>query len=228
MAAGVTVWRYDQRSGIARVTSRPERFIVIRKRTVVTPFGSNLSRDPLRSFRKTGHVEHGWNRRRTYDVSCSFGGGGSESCNVGAPVLTLYELLEIPQEVGLSEIKSAYRQMARRYHPDVCPPSAREECTRKFLQVQEAYEILVDPYLRADYDYRLKNPLSVQALTSGLAHDRKSGQRWRYGTIDDDVASKEGWKSQWEAQLSELRKSGRRKAGSWAERMRQKREEQGC
>ncbi|KAL3702188.1 hypothetical protein R1sor_020210 [Riccia sorocarpa] len=224
MAAGATICQYDQRIG--RVTTAGlRRSFVARKINVWTGLASNFNGVPLRSSRKAGHSEHGWKRRIRH--SCSLGTGGSESCHVGEPVLTLYELLEIPQEVGPSEIKSAYRQMARRYHPDVCPPSAREECIRKFLQVQEAYEILVDPDLRADYDYRLKNPLSLQALTSGLAHDRKSGQRWRHDTTHHDVASKAAWKSQWEAQLGELRRSGHRKPGSWAERMRQKREEQG-
>eukprot|EP01018_Ginkgo_biloba_P020862 Gb_36047 [translate_table: standard] len=67
-------------------------------------------------------------------------------------------LIRAGQNVGLGEIKSAYRQMARVYHPDVCPPAEREECSKMFLRIQEAYETLSDPSMRADYDYRLTNP----------------------------------------------------------------------
>ncbi|CAA6668211.1 unnamed protein product [Spirodela intermedia] len=45
-----------------------------------------------------------------------------------------------------AEIKRAYKEMARRYHPDVCPtPDRTEEYTRLFIVVQEAYETLSDP-----------------------------------------------------------------------------------
>eukprot|EP01018_Ginkgo_biloba_P026206 Gb_11172 [translate_table: standard] len=74
------------------------------------------------------------------------------------PNSNLYEVLSVGQNVGLGEIKSAYRQMVRLYHPDVCPPAEREECSKMFIQIQEAYETLSDPSMRSDYDYRLTNP----------------------------------------------------------------------
>lgn len=66
--------------------------------------------------------------------------------------LSFYELLGIPESVSVTEIKNAYKQLARKYHPDVSPPGRVEEYTKRFIQVQEAYETLSDPSRRAMYD----------------------------------------------------------------------------
>ena len=60
-----------------------------------------------------------------------------------------YQLLGIAREATQAEIKSAYRKLARKYHPDVSKESDSEE---KFKQVGEAYEVLKDAEKRAAYD----------------------------------------------------------------------------
>lgn len=69
-----------------------------------------------------------------------------------AEAMSFYDLLGIPESGSLPEIKQAYKQLARKYHPDVSPPDRVEEYTRRFIQVQEAYETLSDPSRRAMYD----------------------------------------------------------------------------
>ncbi|KAL0382798.1 UNVERIFIED_CONTAM: Chaperone protein dnaJ 20, chloroplastic [Sesamum calycinum] len=61
------------------------------------------------------------------------------------PAMSFYELLGIPETGSLVEIKQAYKQLARKYHPDVSPPGRAEEYTQTFIRVQEAYETLSDP-----------------------------------------------------------------------------------
>lgn len=68
---------------------------------------------------------------------------------------TFYELLGISETGTLSEIKQAYKQLARKYHPDVSPPDRVQRHTEKFIQVHEAYETLSDPNKRALYDMDL-------------------------------------------------------------------------
>ncbi|MBI1333112.1 MAG: molecular chaperone DnaJ [Armatimonadetes bacterium] len=61
-----------------------------------------------------------------------------------------YEVLGVSRNASADEIKSAYRRLARRYHPDVNPddPSAEE----KFKEASNAYEILSDSEKKARYD----------------------------------------------------------------------------
>jgi curved DNA-binding protein len=60
-----------------------------------------------------------------------------------------YEVLGVEPNAGEAEIKSAYRRLARKYHPDVSKEAGAED---KFKAVNEAYEALRDPQKRAAYD----------------------------------------------------------------------------
>ncbi|KAK9011711.1 hypothetical protein V6N11_039794 [Hibiscus sabdariffa] len=70
---------------------------------------------------------------------------------------SFYQVLRLDhtENVGLDEIKKAYRSLVLRYHPDVCPPSSKDESTKRFLELQMAYETLSDPDSRKMYDYEL-------------------------------------------------------------------------
>ncbi|ALN58079.1 dnaJ domain [Lysobacter enzymogenes] len=60
-----------------------------------------------------------------------------------------YETLGVEPSAGEAEIKTAYRRLARKYHPDVSKEAGAEE---SFKAVNEAYEALRDPQKRAAYD----------------------------------------------------------------------------
>lgn len=62
---------------------------------------------------------------------------------------SLYETLEISDNASESEIKKAYRKLARQYHPDVNKDPKAEE---KFKEINAAYEILSDKEKKAQYD----------------------------------------------------------------------------
>ncbi len=61
-----------------------------------------------------------------------------------------YETLGISKKASLSEIKKAYRKLARKYHPDLNPGDKAAE--RKFKSITEAYEVLKEPEKRKQYD----------------------------------------------------------------------------
>lgn len=61
-----------------------------------------------------------------------------------------YEVLGIDKNASDNDIKHAYRNLAKKYHPDMNPGDAEAE--KKFKEVNEAYEILSDPDKRAKYD----------------------------------------------------------------------------
>lgn len=61
-----------------------------------------------------------------------------------------YEVLGVTKEASQDEIKRAYRNLARKYHPDVNKESGTSE---KFKEINEAYQILSDPNKRSQFDY---------------------------------------------------------------------------
>ena len=74
-----------------------------------------------------------------------------------------YEILGVSPDAGADEIKRAYRQLARRYHPDI----SGDERGTIFLEVSRAYEVLNDPERRRAYDRslraRVRGPVSGRA-----------------------------------------------------------------
>jgi len=60
-----------------------------------------------------------------------------------------YGILGVKRDAGADEIKTAYRKLARKYHPDVSKEKNAED---KFKEVSEAYETLKDAEKRAAYD----------------------------------------------------------------------------
>ncbi|CAI9771160.1 unnamed protein product [Fraxinus pennsylvanica] len=102
---------------------------------------------------------------------------------------SFYDLLGIPETGTLIEIKQAYKQLARKYHPDVSPPGRSEEYTRQFIRIQEAYETLSDPERRALYDLDMAKGLHLAFSAT------------RHSKFDEQIEEKCEWKRQWQSQL---------------------------
>lgn len=62
-----------------------------------------------------------------------------------------YEVLGVPKNAAEKDIKSAYRKLARKWHPDANPKDTKA-AEEKFKEIQEAYEVLGDPEKRKKYD----------------------------------------------------------------------------
>ncbi|CAH8294974.1 unnamed protein product [Eruca vesicaria subsp. sativa] len=126
--------------------------------------------------------------------------------------LSFYDLLGVTESVTLPEIKQAYKQLARKYHPDVSPPDRVEEYTDRFIRVQEAYETLSDPRRRVLYD---------RDLSMGFSFSFSGRRRSRYNEEVEEEKSE--WKKKWQTQLSGLKERSNQRNNnsmSWAARMR--------
>src|SRR5260370_2689304 len=61
-----------------------------------------------------------------------------------------YELLGVARKASAKDIRTAFRKLARKYHPDLNPGDKSAE--EKFKQLQEAYDLLSDTKKRQRYD----------------------------------------------------------------------------
>lgn len=66
------------------------------------------------------------------------------------PVKDYYATLGVDPRASEAEIRQAFRQLARRFHPDLNPDSPEAEA--RFREVNEAYQVLSDPQRRREYD----------------------------------------------------------------------------
>jgi len=61
-----------------------------------------------------------------------------------------YEILGVPEDASVDEIKKRYRELVKQYHPDL--NKGDEEAAKRMAEINEAYQVLTDPKKRAEYD----------------------------------------------------------------------------
>src|SRR5207245_11555016 len=84
-----------------------------------------------------------------------------------------YDVLGVKRDATATEIKSAYRKLARKRHPDVNRGS--EKAAREFALLSLAYDTLVDPQERAFHDQQLdKRNSGASILNSDNAHAQRA------------------------------------------------------
>lgn len=91
-----------------------------------------------------------------------------------------YDVLNISKDATDDEIKSAYRRMAKKYHPDLNPDD--EEAEQRLKEINEAYEVLSDPEKRARYDRFGHAGVDGQSAGGGFNQDFGG-----FGDIFDDL-----------------------------------------
>ncbi len=85
-----------------------------------------------------------------------------------------YKTLNITRDASEEDIKKAYKQQAKRYHPDINKSAGAEE---KFKQINEAYDVLHDPERKKLYDIYGQSWRDAQAQQANQAHSSTSGNR---------------------------------------------------
>ena len=91
-----------------------------------------------------------------------------------------YKTLGVSRTASDKEIKSAFRKLARQYHPDVNPGD--EEAEQRFKEINEAHEVLGDADNRKKYDKHGENwvhadPHRGDAETGGIRRGARDGRR---------------------------------------------------
>ncbi len=90
-----------------------------------------------------------------------------------------YDILGVKRNAGEDEIKKAYRNLARKYHPDV---SKDKNAVEKFKEVQEAYSVLSNSKKRAAYD-------QFGHAGVGMGNGAGGGPQWAHGPGRGNVHS---------------------------------------
>ncbi len=85
-----------------------------------------------------------------------------------------YRILGVPENAAEEEIKSAYRRLAKEYHPDAHPGD--EKCEKIFRKVNEAYAVLGDSQKRKAYDRKKRGTESGGGFRREGARDSHSAQ----------------------------------------------------
>lgn len=92
-----------------------------------------------------------------------------------------YQLLKVSAKATNAEIKSAYRRLARKIHPDVNTTHAPDDASGEFAKIAKAYEILSNPKTRAAYDRQLLNTQYKESSGSDsvFGSENAHAKRWR-------------------------------------------------
>ncbi len=100
-----------------------------------------------------------------------------------------YEVLGVAKGASESDIKKAYRKLARQHHPDRNPGDKQAET--RFKEVQEAYDVLSDKSKRAQYDrFGFAGPSGAGGGQGPFRAEGGGGQGFEFQGIDpEDLAS---------------------------------------
>src|SRR5512138_3463319 len=90
-----------------------------------------------------------------------------------------YKVLGVDKNAADKDIKSAYRKLARKYHPDLNPND--KDAKRNFQQINEANEVLSDPEKRKKYDQYGKDWQHAEAFEKARQEAGSRGSRGQGG-----------------------------------------------
>lgn len=100
-----------------------------------------------------------------------------------------YKTLGVDRKASLSQIKKAYRRLARKYHPDINPGDKESE--RKFKEIAEAHNVLSNPEKRRQYDQygSLREGFAPEERFSGFGFEGFDSSRFAEGNLRDIFSS---------------------------------------
>ena len=120
-----------------------------------------------------------------------------------------YQVLGIPKNATEEQLKKAYRNLAKVYHPDVSTGKVKdyEPSIEKFRDIAEAYAVLSNKTLRLDYDTRMNNyPEMIYNKEKIKTMDENLPKRDATGNIIQPVPMKCSYAEYRLEKLKELRK----------------------
>jgi hypothetical protein len=82
------------------------------------------------------------------------------------PLPTYYDVLQVERDASPDRVRSAYRKLAQKYHPDKMPDNAN--ASRAMAAINAAYEVLSDGHRRAEHDLWIRRAERTSAPVPAL------------------------------------------------------------
>jgi hypothetical protein len=120
----------------------------------------------------------------------------------------LYKILGISPSASGEKIKSAYRELVKKYHPDLfSTPAQKASATDRFRQINGAYAILGDPERRREYDKRFQTAAGAKRSSAAAKPTMKTAtanrrRSVRSGTNSSNFAKRWHFSERWKHRVA--------------------------
>ena len=113
-----------------------------------------------------------------------------------------YGILEVNEKASQEIIEKAYKTLVKKYHPDLYSSVQKKDAEIKLKDINEAYHILSDNFLRSQYDLELQKERNrVQTASNETVESRQNRQQYQQNMTQQrnrNILNKESKKDQTE------------------------------
>lgn len=96
-----------------------------------------------------------------------------------------YGILEVNEKASQEIIEKAYKTLVKKYHPDLYSSVQKKDAEMKLKDINEAYHILSDNFLRSQYDLELQKARDrVQTASNETIENRQNRQQYQQNTTE--------------------------------------------
>ena len=98
-----------------------------------------------------------------------------------------YGILEVNEKASQEIIEKAYKTLVKKYHPDLYSSVQKKDAEIKLKDINEAYHILSDNFLRSQYDLELQKARDrVQTASNGTVENIQNRQQYQQNTTEQE------------------------------------------
>lgn len=97
-----------------------------------------------------------------------------------------YEILEVNPKASIEVIEKAYKVLVKKYHPDSYEGEGKIYAEQRIRDINEAYKILSDEFLREQYDIELQKEMQYNYLYKEDTNKKKTNRKLKHSNINNN------------------------------------------
>ena len=103
-----------------------------------------------------------------------------------------YEILEVSNKASKEIIEKAYKVLAKKYHPDIYTGIKKQYAEERIKEINEAYKILSDDFLREQYDNELKKEkqINIERKINNNIKEKSATRSQKEDSIKEEQSAK--------------------------------------